>query len=143
MNLDLKNKTALVCGASQGLGFASATELALMSANIIAVSRNKNKLQSAIKNLDTSKGQTHNFLVIDLSNPGEVKQTVNSFLAKDNVIHILINNAGGPPSGRTVFPCAAVIGLRKSDMGTAVSARKRFYKLFNINGLWRNPQAWN
>jgi len=98
MNLDLTNKTALVCGASQGLGFACAAELALMGANIIAASRNETKLQSTIKNLDTSKGQQHNLLVLDLSNSNEVKQTVNAFLGKGNTIHILINNAGGPPS---------------------------------------------
>ena len=98
MNLDLTNKTALVCGASQGLGLACATELALMGANIIAASRDENKLRDAIKNLDTLKNQRHSFLVMDLSNPGEVKKTVSDFLAKDNVIHILINNAGGPPS---------------------------------------------
>ena len=109
MNLDLKNKTALVCGASQGLGFASATELALMGANIIAVSRDENKLQSAIKNLDTSKDQQHNFLAIDLSNPDEVKQTVQSFLSKGNIIHILINNAGGPPSAPMIDTDAAEI----------------------------------
>jgi 3-oxoacyl-[acyl-carrier protein] reductase len=109
MNLDLKNKTALVCGASQGLGFASATELALMGANIIAVSRDENKLKSAIKNLDTSKGQQHNFLTMDLSNPDAVKQTVESFLAKGNIIHILINNAGGPPSAPMIDTDAAEI----------------------------------
>ena len=69
MNLDLTNKTALVCGASQGLGLASATELALMGSNVIAVSRNENKLRSAIQNFDTSKGQQHGFLVMDLSSP--------------------------------------------------------------------------
>lgn len=109
MNLDLTNKTALVCGASQGLGFASATELALMGANIIAVSRDENKLQSAIKKLDTSKGQQHGFLAMDLSNPDAVKQTVQSFLAKGNIIHILINNAGGPPSAPMIDTDAAEI----------------------------------
>jgi 3-oxoacyl-[acyl-carrier protein] reductase len=98
MNLDLTNRTALVCGASQGLGLASATELALMGANVIAGSRNENKLRSAIGSLDTSKGQKHDLLVLDLSNPDEVKQTVGAFLEKGNVIHILVNNAGGPPS---------------------------------------------
>jgi 3-oxoacyl-[acyl-carrier protein] reductase len=48
--------------------------------------------------LDASNGQQHRYLVVDLSKPEEVKQTINSFLAKGNVIHILINNAGGPPS---------------------------------------------
>jgi 3-oxoacyl-[acyl-carrier protein] reductase len=109
MNLDLKNKTALVCGASQGLGFASAKELALLGANIIAVSRDAGKLQSAIKNLDTSKGQQHSFLAMDLSNPDEVKKTVSTFLAKGNIIHILINNAGGPPSAPMIDIDAAEI----------------------------------
>ncbi len=98
MNLDLTSRTALVCGASQGLGFACARELALMGATIIAVSRNENKLQHAIKNLDNSKGQHHTYLVIDLSNPEEVKQAITAFLSQGNIIHILINNAGGPPS---------------------------------------------
>jgi 3-oxoacyl-[acyl-carrier protein] reductase len=98
MNLDLTNKTALVCGASQGLGLAAATELALMGANVIAASRNENNLRSAIQNLDTSKGQQHDYLVMDLSNPDEVKKTVSVFLDKGAIIHILVNNAGGPPS---------------------------------------------
>jgi 3-oxoacyl-[acyl-carrier protein] reductase len=98
MNLDLTNRTALVCGASQGLGLASATELALMGANVIAASRNESKLRSVMESFDTSKGQKHDLLVLDLSNPDEVKQTVNAFLEKGNVIHILVNNAGGPPS---------------------------------------------
>jgi 3-oxoacyl-[acyl-carrier protein] reductase len=98
MNLDLTNKTALVCGASQGLGLACATELALMGATIIAASRSENKLRSAIQNLDTSKGQQHDFLVMDLSDPASVKQIVTAFLTKGNFIQILVNNAGGPPS---------------------------------------------
>lgn len=109
MNLDLTNRTALVCGASQGLGLACATELALMGANVIVASRNESKLQSAIKNLDTSKGQQHSFLVLDLSNPDEVKQTVAAFLAKGNSIHILVNNAGGPPSAPMIETDAAEI----------------------------------
>ena len=80
-----------------------------MGANIIAASRNENKLRSAIQKLDTSKGQQHSFLIMDLSNPDEVKQTVSSFLAKDNVIHILINNAGGPPSAPMIETDAAEI----------------------------------
>jgi 3-oxoacyl-[acyl-carrier protein] reductase len=41
MNLDLTHKTALVCGASQGLGLACARELALLGATIILVSRSE------------------------------------------------------------------------------------------------------
>jgi 3-oxoacyl-[acyl-carrier protein] reductase len=99
MNLDLSGKTALVCGASQGLGLACATELALLGATVIAVSRSDDKLRSVIKQLDTAKGQQHRFLSIDLSQPGEVKQVVATFLSKGNVVDILVNNAGGQPSG--------------------------------------------
>ena len=109
MNLDLTNRTALVCGASQGLGLATATELALMGANVIAASRNEEKLRSVTENFDTSKGQKHTFLVLDLSQPDEVKQTVNAFLAKGNSIHILVNNAGGPPSAPMIETDAAEI----------------------------------
>lgn len=99
MNLDLSNKTAFVCGASQGLGLACATELALLGANIVAVSRRDDKLQSIIKQLDKSKGQHHAYLSIDLSQPEEVDKTVRRFLAAGKLVHILVNNAGGPPSG--------------------------------------------
>src|SRR3954470_10970784 len=109
MNLDLTNKTALVCGASQGLGLACATELALLGANIVAASRNEEKLSKAIQQLDNSKGQQHSYLAVDLSNPDQVKETVNAFVAKGNTIHILINNAGGPPSAPMIDTDAAEI----------------------------------
>jgi len=107
MNLDLTGKTAFVCGASQGLGLAAATELALLGANVIIASRNEEKLRSAVQQLDTSKGQRHTYFAIDLSEPQAVKQAVETFLAKGNVIHILINNAGGPPSAPMIDTDAA------------------------------------
>lgn len=112
MNVDLTHKTALVCGASQGLGFACAKELALLGASIVAVSRSEHKLKTAIAQLDVSKGQQHQYLVIDLSHPDAVKQAVSSFLSSGNVIHILVNNAGGPPS-------APMIDTDSSDMEKA------------------------
>lgn len=39
MNLDLKGKTAIVCGSTQGLGYASAVEIALLGANAILMAR--------------------------------------------------------------------------------------------------------
>ena len=99
MNIDLKNKTALVCGGSQGLGLASAKELALLGATIVLVSRNEEKLQNSIQQLDASAGQQHTYLAIDLSDPAHAKAAVETWLSKGATIHILINNAGGPPSG--------------------------------------------
>lgn len=111
MNLDLTNKTALVCGASQGLGLACAKELALLGANVIAASRSEEKLQAAVAQLDTSKGQQHTYLVIDLSEPEAARQIVSSFVADGNIIHILVNNAGGPPAAAMIETDAAEIEL--------------------------------
>ena len=96
--LDLLHKTAWVCGGSQGLGLATAKELALLGANIILVSRSKEKLEKALGELDRTKGQHHESISLDLSEPEEVKRAIDEYLAKGNNIEILINNAGGPPS---------------------------------------------
>ena len=45
MNLDLKNKRALVCGSTQGIGKAVALELALLGANVTLVARNEDSLK--------------------------------------------------------------------------------------------------
>ena len=52
MNLDLKNKNAIVCGSTQGIGEASAIELAKLGANIMLVARNESKLMKVLNSLD-------------------------------------------------------------------------------------------
>jgi len=99
MNLDLTGKTALVCGSTQGIGKASAIELALLGANVVLVARNEESLKAALKDLDVSKGQKHNFLCADFQQPNQLKEKVESFIAANGVVHILVNNTGGPPSG--------------------------------------------
>ena len=48
MNLSLEGKKALVCGSSQGIGFAVAEQLALMGAHCTLFARNKKSLEEAI-----------------------------------------------------------------------------------------------
>lgn len=100
MNLDLTGKRAIVCGSTQGIGKASAIELALMGANVTLVARDEEKLKSVLKEL-ASKGQQHNYVVADFSSPETLKQKINEFTAK-NPVHILINNTGGPPGGQAI-----------------------------------------
>ncbi|NBP67922.1 MAG: SDR family oxidoreductase [Cytophagia bacterium] len=101
MNLDLKGKTALVCGSTQGIGKASAIELALLGANVTLVARNEDKLKQCLTELDNTLGQHHQYLVADFEKPDQVKQQVIKFTAQHNV-HILINNTGGPPAGLAI-----------------------------------------
>lgn len=98
MNLNLENKTALVCGGSQGLGLASAKELALLGATVVLLSRNRERLAAALRQLPAHHGQQHDFLAVDLSKPEHTKEAIVSFLSQGKTIHILVNNAGGPPS---------------------------------------------
>jgi len=99
MNLNLKGRNALVCGSTQGLGFASAVELALMGANVILMARNEDKLKDASARLDTSLGQTHRYLVADFSAAHNVQAAIDGFDTVETPIHILVNNTGGPAGG--------------------------------------------
>jgi 3-oxoacyl-[acyl-carrier protein] reductase len=99
MNLDLTGKTAMVCGSTQGIGKASAIELASLGANIVLVARNEESLKEALKDLDISKGQKHNFLCTDFQQSNQLKEKIENFVATHGYIHILVNNTGGPPSG--------------------------------------------
>lgn len=99
MNLDLTGKKAIVCGSTQGLGLATAIELALLGAEVTLMARSEQKLKDTIAKLDNSKGQNHNYLVADFQMPQLVKNAISNFMAKNNSVHILINNTGGPKGG--------------------------------------------
>ncbi|HPH86009.1 MAG TPA: SDR family oxidoreductase [Ferruginibacter sp.] len=99
MNLDLTGKNAFVCGSTQGLGYASAVELALLGANVTLVARNEEKLKTALATLDVSKAQKHQYLVADFSDVSQVKAVVDQYIEKGNSAQILVNNTGGPAGG--------------------------------------------
>ncbi len=96
MNLDLTNRNALVCGSTQGIGKASAQQLAKMGANITLIARNEEKLKTVLSSLDNSNGQNHNYIVADFQKPNELETKIK---AANNKFHILINNTGGPAGG--------------------------------------------
>jgi 3-oxoacyl-[acyl-carrier protein] reductase len=99
MNLDLTNKRAVVCGSTQGIGKAIAIELAQLGAHVTLVARNEEVLQATTKELDSSKGQKHNYLVADFSNSQELMQKVQEYVKETDAVHILVNNTGGPAGG--------------------------------------------
>ncbi|MFL5808669.1 MAG: SDR family oxidoreductase [Flavisolibacter sp.] len=98
MNLSLEGKNAVICGSSQGIGFAIAEELALMGANCILLARNEANLKLATFELDISIRQIHSYHAVDFNDQKATKALIEK-IAKEKTIHILINNSGGPPSG--------------------------------------------
>jgi 3-oxoacyl-[acyl-carrier protein] reductase len=105
MDLDLKGKRAVVCGSTQGIGKASAVELASLGASVTLMARDEKRLKSTLEELDATAGQQHNYLLADFSFPEQVKKAIRGFVAKDDV-HILVNNTAGPPAGAAIdaFP---------------------------------------
>src|SRR5688572_17066567 len=101
MHLDLSGKRAIVCGSTQGIGKASAIELALMGASITLIARNEEKLKAVLNELDSSRGQKHDYITVDFSFPQELKKKVEEYLSS-NTAEVLVNNTGGPPAGLAI-----------------------------------------
>jgi|TARA_B110000438_G_scaffold97711_1_gene96739 3-oxoacyl-[acyl-carrier protein] reductase len=91
----LKGKTALVCGASKGIGRATALMLARAGAQVIICARSDEEL---MKLSNEMHGDNHIILNLDLENISTLEVEINN-LIKKQPIHILVNNSGGPPGG--------------------------------------------
>ncbi|SDM05665.1 3-oxoacyl-[acyl-carrier protein] reductase [Daejeonella rubra] len=101
MNLDLTGKRALVCGSTQGIGKATAIELALLGANVTLLARNEEKLRLVLEELPIQKGQEHDLLIADFTDPTLLKSIIENYTTK-NSVDILINNTGGPAGGQAI-----------------------------------------
>mgnify|MGYP000454018164 FL=1 len=96
MNFNLNNKNALVCGSTQGIGKATALQLAELGTTVTLIARNEEKLKTVLSELSTSNGQNHKYIVADFQNPTDLKAKLS---AANQTFHILINNTGGPAGG--------------------------------------------
>ena len=88
-DLSLKNKTALVTGASGAIGGAIAKKLSLLGANIILTGTNKKKIDDLKKEL----GVNSLGLIADLSKDIEINDLYDQSIKKFKSIDILVNNA--------------------------------------------------
>ena len=92
MDLELKNKTALVCGASQGLGLAIAWALAREGCRVGLLARNGEKLEAHVKAF-AAEGLEAVALQADMFDWAQLRMALTRFGSPD----ILVNNSGGPP----------------------------------------------
>lgn len=99
MDLGLKGKVALVAASSKGLGKAIATELAKEGANLILCSRDKDKIEAVAKEIRDQYSTEVLPIQADLTDPAQIESLVKQSVDHFGKIHILVNNAGGPPSG--------------------------------------------
>ena len=79
MNLSLKNKNAIVCGSTKGMGRAVALELASLGATVTLLARDEDALKKTKSELSTDEGQQHDFIAADFSFPLELKLKVEKY----------------------------------------------------------------
>jgi 3-oxoacyl-[acyl-carrier protein] reductase len=95
----LNGKHAFVCGASKGIGEATAKMLAKAGADVTVCARNGVALTSLCEELGRLGSGRHQALMLDLEETDGLASAFDSAVETLGPVHILINNAGGPPGG--------------------------------------------
>jgi 3-oxoacyl-[acyl-carrier protein] reductase len=98
MKLGLAGKTALVLGASKGLGAAIAISLANEGAHVIGAARSVVAIEALAARVDKTNGGQIEAHALDLAVPASVAALADAMVARGGV-DILINNSGGPAPG--------------------------------------------
>jgi 3-oxoacyl-[acyl-carrier protein] reductase len=91
MDLGLNGRTAIVCGASSGMGLATAEALAAEGANVAMFARRRELLEREAERLGALAVRG------DVTNPADLKRLVDRTREAFDGIDILVNNSGGPP----------------------------------------------
>jgi 3-oxoacyl-[acyl-carrier protein] reductase len=93
VNLALDGRTAIVCGASSGLGLASAESLAAEGANVVMFARGREALEREAERIGGLAVRG------DVRNPADLARLVDRAVEAFGGIDIVVNNSGGPPPG--------------------------------------------
>ncbi|HXT21557.1 MAG TPA: 3-oxoacyl-[acyl-carrier-protein] reductase [Thermoanaerobaculia bacterium] len=94
----LDGKTALVTGASQGIGRACAALLARQGARVVVAARSVDKLEELAAEIAAAGGQALP-LALDLAQPAQVPERIATLPAEWAEIDVLVNNAGVTDDG--------------------------------------------
>ncbi len=99
MDLGLKDKVALVSGASKGLGLGVARALALDGAKVSICSRDQAGIEAAAQQLREETGATVIAFAADVTKAADVQAWIEGSVSQLGKIDAILVNAGGPPGG--------------------------------------------
>jgi 3-oxoacyl-[acyl-carrier protein] reductase len=91
MDLSLRGRTAIVCGASSGMGLAAADALAAEGANVAMFARRRELLEREAERIGALSVRG------DLTNPAHLRQLVETTVSAFGAVDVLVLNSGGPP----------------------------------------------
>jgi 3-oxoacyl-[acyl-carrier protein] reductase len=91
MDLGLRGRTAIVCGASAGMGLAVAESLSEEGANVVMLARRRDVLEREADRLGALAVRG------DVTNPADIQRVVERAVDAFGGVDILVNNSGGPP----------------------------------------------
>lgn len=96
---DLAGRHALVCGASRGIGRATALALADRGAAVTALARDGDRLEALVPELLQRGAADARTLVADLDDRDALDALLATHLERHGPIHVVVINTGGPPGG--------------------------------------------
>lgn len=153
--VNLKGQTALVTGASRGIGRAIALALGAAGANVACVARSADKLQETAEAIRAGGG-TAEIFECDVSSSDSVQQVVDAVVERFGKLHILVNNAGItrdtliPRMSDDDWDAVIATNLRGTFLFTRAVTRPmmqaRYGRIINISsvsGLMGNPGQAN
>lgn len=116
----LQGVTALVTGASSGIGVETARALHAAGAHVVMPVRNRDKGEASVRDITESNAQRARageleLMDLDLDSLQSVRSFAAAFLEKHERLHLLINNAGAPPLSAAVRwapPCAQTLRVK-------------------------------
>ncbi|HEU5360259.1 MAG TPA: SDR family oxidoreductase [Candidatus Deferrimicrobiaceae bacterium] len=98
MDLGIRGKAALVCAGSRGIGRACAESLSGEGARVAICARNEETLKSAAAEVAAKTGNPVLPIRADLTRGEEIDALFRRIASEFGTLHILVNNAGGPPA---------------------------------------------
>src|SRR5262245_48334163 len=99
MDLELKGKIVLITGGSQGIGAATAASFAGEGATVAISARDGAALEQRAKEIARNTGAQVLPVVCDLTHADQIDSMVRQVVERFGTVHVLVNNAGGPPAG--------------------------------------------